>query len=111
MKSQLKYLTGFVGIMKEQMNLFHNVNADMMKKYEGRRIRVTDKLGNTYQGYFKGFCVIMDVNIKKPMPVIYVCVQNIKKDGTPANRIRTVNCEDALIRLMGKSPANKKGRI
>jgi len=104
MKKYREYLEGYVEQMKEQMQMFHTINTDLLGKYEGRQVKVIDKMGYRLCGLFKGFKVCMDMNGEKPVPELFIQIQLIKKDGTPSNRFRIMNCEKALIRVMGVKP-------
>jgi len=101
MNRHFEYLKGYVENMKSQAKLFHTLNADLMERFKGRRVNVIDKMGNRIYGIFKGFNISLDPNKLNAMPGIFICIQLLKKDGTPSGRERMVNCEDALIRVMG----------
>ena len=102
--TRIRYLRDYLTAMKGQMNLFHTVNQDLLRLYEGRRVKVKDSFGNSIQGLFKGFSVSISPNKKVEVPEMFIHIQLVKKDGTPSNRTRMVNCEGAYIRLMGHTP-------
>ena len=108
MKTRIKYLNEYLGEMRSQMEMFRNVNQDLLKLYQGRMVRITDCYGFTVQGLFKGFSVKLETQSDKSIPVMYIHLQLIKKDGTPINRERLVNCKDAYIRLLGQLPRRDK---
>lgn len=108
MKTRINYLNEYLSEMKSQMEMFRNVNQDLLKLYEGRMVRVTDSYGFIVLGLFKGFSVKLETQSDKPIPIMYIHLQVIKKDGTPTNRERLVNCKDAYIRLLGQLPRRDK---
>ena len=108
MKTRIKYLNEYLDEMKSQMEMFRNVNQDLLKLYQGRMVRVTDSYGFIVQGLFKGFSVKLEIQGDKSIPIMYIHLQLIKKDGTPTNRERMVNCKDAYIRLLGQLPRRDK---
>ena len=98
---QLECLKRYVEDMKGSMNLFNTVNADLKTKFMGRQVHVIDRMGGRTSGVFRGFRILLDPEKEKPVPEMCVCIQLLKKDGSPSNRLRIVKCEDAYIRLMG----------
>ena len=108
MKARVNFLKDYLDEMKSQMNMFHSVNQDLLRLYEGRKVRVTDGLGFIVQGLFQGFSITLSVKNGKPEHEMFIHLQQTKKDGTPTNRIRIVNCKDAYIRLLGQLPRRDK---
>ena len=105
MNARIKYLKDYVEEMRRQMNLFDSVNVDMLRLYGDRMIRVSDSFGNISCGFFRGFCVESGVDCDNKSVDMYIRLQLPKKDGTLSNKIRKINCRDALFRLMGSSAA------
>ena len=91
MKTRIKYLNEYLGEIKSQMEMFRNVNQDLLRLYQGRMVRITDSYGFTVQGLFKGFSVKMETQSDRFIPVMYINLQLTKKDGTPTIRERVVN--------------------
>ena len=72
MKTRIKYLNEYLGEIKSQMEMFRNVNQDLLRLYQGRMVRITDSYGFTVQGLFKGFSVKMETQSERFIPVMYI---------------------------------------
>ena len=55
MKARVNFLKDYLDEMKSQMNMFHSVNQDLLRLYEGRKVRVTDGLVLSFKVSFKVF--------------------------------------------------------
>lgn len=101
MNARIRYLKDYVEEMRRQAVLFNSVNMDMLRQYGDRMVRVTDAMGNICCGFFRGFSVSADSSGDSLALDMHIRLQLPKKDGTPSGRVRSVNCRDALFRLMG----------
>ena len=102
MNTKIKYLKDYVAAMCEQMNQFNRLNTDLLRKFEGRLVRVRDSLGNSVIGYFKGFGVTIRNEAGHSKLTLYVSVLLLRKDGTPSNRTKVIGGNDLSIRMLAK---------